>query len=196
MVIGIYSGSFDPLHIGHTMVASYVAQYGGVDRVWLLVSRINPLKEGVRQPASDADRLAMARLAVSGSEDIEVSDIEMHLPSPSYTYETLCELRRRHPEHQFRLIIGSDNLLVLDRWRNADRILREFGVIVFPRPGYEVEASQVPEGATLLTGVPVADISSTFIRRAAAEGKDVRFFLPAGIADYIATRRLYRHIPK
>lgn len=191
MVIGIYSGSFDPLHIGHTMVASYVAQYGGVDRVWLLVSRINPLKEGVRQPASDADRLAMARLAVSGVTDIEVSDIEMHLPSPSYTYETLCELRRQHPGHQFRLIIGSDNLLVFDKWRNADRILREFGVIVFPRPGYEVEPSQVPEGARLLTGVPVADISSTFIRRAAAEGKDVRFFLPAGIADYIATRRLY-----
>ncbi|HBC21434.1 MAG TPA: nicotinate (nicotinamide) nucleotide adenylyltransferase [Porphyromonadaceae bacterium] len=191
MTIGVYSGSYDPIHIGHTMVASYIAQSGLVDCVWLLVSRLNPLKRGVTAPADAASRLRMAEIAVSGCPYLRADGIELSMPEPSYTYDTLRELSRRWPQHQFRLVVGADNIRVFDKWRNHDRILAEYGVIVFARPGYDVEVSELPPGAVLLPDTPECRLSSTFIRGEIAARRDVRYYLPAGVAEYIAREGLY-----
>ena len=137
MRIGVYCGSFDPIHTGHAMVANYLAQYGGLDEVWLMVSRHNPLKVG-RDPASEPHRLAMVKFVAEGCSRVVASDFEFSLPVPSYTYVTLCRLRERFPQHKFVLIIGSDNWHNFNRWRDSESILREFGLIVYPRPGYDL----------------------------------------------------------
>ena len=189
MKIGVYSGSFDPIHTGHAMVANYVAQWGGVDEVWLMVSRQNPLKEG-RKPLSDRHRLAMARLVAEECEGVVASDFEMHLPLPSYTYVTLTKLRATYPEHDFTLIIGSDNWVDFGRWRDADKIIRDFGLLIYPRPGYEVP-NLTPAGVKVLGSGPTSFISSTFFRDALHEGRNVKFFVPLNVAAYIRDHRLY-----
>lgn len=190
MTIGIYSGSYDPVHIGHTMVASWIAQTGLVDRVWLLVSPLNPLKQDAAPHATAAERMEMLRIATCGDRRLHCDDIELHLPQPSYSYRTLCTLREMYPQHTFRLIVGSDNIRVFDRWKYPERILSEFGVIVYPRPGYEV--TELPEGAVMADGCPVCDLSSTFIRRTIADGGDVRYYVPCNVAKYIEAHNLYR----
>lgn len=191
--VAVYSGSFDPIHIGHTMVASYIAQFAGVDEVWMLVSPLNPLKAAASPPASPLQRLDMARLAIGDAERIRVSDFELSMPLPTYSYRTLCALSERFPDCSFSLVVGSDNILLFDRWRNYREILSRFGVIVYPRPGYPADPDKLPEGATLLPDAPTADISSTFIREAIASGFDMRFFIPAAAAEYIAANDLYRN---
>lgn len=192
MNIAIYPGSFDPPHLGHTMVASYVAQWGEVDEVWLMPSAINPLKVENGPKGSDAARLAMCREAVKKLPNVDYSSIELTLPRPSYTYDTLLALRSRFPGYRFRLIIGSDNWLIFSRWRNAERIIREFGLIVYPRPGYDVDPDSLPENVTLLPEAPMMLVSSTFIRKAIADGKNPAGFVMPGVAEYIAKYRLYQ----
>lgn len=191
MRIGIYSGSFDPIHTGHAMVANYVSQWGGVDELWLMVSRLNPLKAG-HAPSEYVHRMAMAGLVAAKCRKVVVSDFELSLPLPSYTYVTLCKLREHYPMHEFVLVVGADNLLSLDKWRNPEEILKEFGMIVYPRPGYELPVS-LPEGVTVLgDGVPEAYVSSTFIRDSVARGKDVNYFVPCEVAEYIRNNNLYK----
>lgn len=190
MVIGIYSGSFDPIHTGHAMVANYCAQWGQVDEVWLMVSRLNPLKEGVT-PADDRHRLEMARIVAASSTRVRASDFEMSLPLPSYTYVTLCHLRERYPEHTFKLIIGSDNWVNFGRWRDAHKIIREFGILIYPRPGFSVPDTP-PAGVEVAGNGPTAHISSSFVRRALAQGANINFFVPIPVADYIERHGLYR----
>ena len=189
MRIGIYSGSFDPIHTGHAMVANYVAQWGGVDEVWLLVSRLNPLKEE-RRPADDYHRMAMARLVAEECDGVHASDFEFGLPEPSYTYITLSKLREQYPEHEFVLIVGSDNWVNFGRWRDAHKIIKEFGLLIYPRPGYEVPETP-PEGVTVLGSAPSSFISSTFVRDAIKAGANVNFFVPLNVSKYIRDHRLY-----
>lgn len=190
MRIGIYSGSFDPIHTGHAMVANYVSQWGGVDEVWLMVSRLNPLKEG-NDPLMDGLRLDMAGLMAEKCERVRVSDFELSLPAPSYTYVTLSRLREKYPDDEFVLIIGSDNWHSIDQWRDTEKIIREFGIIIYPRPGYEV-GGDLPEGVTILNDAPLAMISSTFVRKAAAMGRNINYFVPYDVARYISDNNLYR----
>lgn len=189
-MIGVYGGSFDPIHTGHAMVANYVAQWGGVDEVWLMVSRQNPLKDG-HAPSSDDIRLEMARCVASRCDKVKVTDFELSLPLPSYTYVTLCRMRERWPGHQFRLIIGSDNWHEIGRWRHPDRIINEFGLIIYPRPGYPL-AGVLPEGVTVMDGAPLAMISSSFIRDAVARGRNVNYFVPCDVVDIIKENNLYK----
>ncbi|MDE6631620.1 MAG: nicotinate (nicotinamide) nucleotide adenylyltransferase, partial [Muribaculaceae bacterium] len=133
MNIGIFGGSFDPIHEGHVNLAKYVLDHTDLDEVWLMVSPLNPLKpQGY--VATNEQRLEMARLAVEGIPGIRVSDFEFHLPIPSYTYKTLTELKKSYPDHDFRLIIGGDNWADFYRWRNPKEIVSDFGVIIYPRP--------------------------------------------------------------
>ncbi len=198
--IGVYCGSFDPIHTGHAMVANFVSQWGGVDEVWLMASRLNPLKEG-RRPADDHHRLAMTALVAKGCRHVIASDFEMHLPLPSYTYVTLCRLREMHPDHRFRLIIGSDNWISFKRWRDWEKIIEEFGLLIYPRPGYGVDPKDVGSAGwnhdrvEVLKEGPTSFISSTFIREAIAEGKDINYFVPPAVAAYIEKNRLYRSEP-
>ena len=189
MKIGVFSGSFDPIHCGHAMAANYLAQYCGLDRVWLMPSPLNPLKCDA-PPADVACRLDMCGLVAANCRNVDVSDFEFSLPTPSYTLRTLRALREIFPQHEFRLVIGSDNWLEFDRWRDPDRILDEFGVIIYPRPGYEVKGP-LPKAATLLTDAPTALISSTFIRKAVAEGRNLNYFLDSDVIEYIYSNNLY-----
>ncbi len=140
--IAVYGGSFDPVHTGHTMIASQVASLPGVDEVWLMVSPENPFKQG-RRMAPEARRLEMARLAVADLDNVEVSDFEFSLPRPSYTYNTLRALRDAYPDCTFRIIIGADNWRDFAAWRSGREIASEFGVIVYPRPDTPIPADNI-----------------------------------------------------
>lgn len=186
--IGILGGSFNPVHVGHMILASYLSQWGYVDEVWLTLSPRNPLKDP-SELIPDLRRLAMLNIAVKGSDNIDICDIELSMPRPSYTIRTLELLRERNPDKKFKLIIGSDNWRNFDRWREPQKILDEFGVIVYLRPGYPVARSNV-EGLEI-ANAPLLDISSTFVRQAISRGRDMNYFLPAGVYKYIKDSKLY-----
>lgn len=188
--VGLLGGSFNPIHIGHMIVASYVAQYGPVDEVWFVLSPCNPLKDP-SSLAPDRARLEMLRIALRPSSGtiLKVSDIELSLPRPSYTIDTLRVLSEKYPDLRFVWITGSDSLSQLHRWKEWEKITRDFGIIIYPRPGYKVEAP-LPEGVTIVEA-PQIEISSTLIRDAIAHGKDMTYFLPDGVDAYIHSHDLY-----
>ncbi len=191
--VGILGGSFNPVHIGHMMLASYLVQWGYVDKVWLTLSPRNPLKDpGELIP--DLKRLQMLSIAAKGAPDIDICDIELSMPRPSFTINTLDVLAERYPDTRFKIIIGSDNWAIFDRWREPQRILDEYGVIVYPRPGYPLEDDHTV--GMEIVNAPMANISSTFVRDAIAKGRDMNYFLPAGVYKYIIDNRLYRPTEK
>ena len=181
--IGIYSGSFNPVHIGHLALANYLCEFEGVDEVWFLVTPHNPLKEQ-GELMDDELRLRLVQLAVEGYPRFRASDFEFHLPRPSYSIHTLEALRRSYPDTEFTLIIGSDNWLCFDRWFEAKRIVSEFGLLIYPRPGFEVDEAMLPLHVRMVHA-PCIEVSSTFVRQALRQGKDVRFFLPAKVYDEV-----------
>ena len=189
MRIAIFGGSFDPIHNGHAMLANYVSQYSGVDEVWLMPSPLNPLKCDV-PPVDFIHRLEMCRIVAEKCCRVRVSDFERELTLPSYTYRTLCMLREAYPGNEFTLLIGSDNLAAFSRWRNPDEIISEFGLLVYPRPGYPVKEIHSP-GIELIEDAPVADISSTFIRQALRNGKNLAYLLDNDVIRYIYSNSLY-----
>ena len=187
--VGILGGSFNPVHIGHMMLASYLVQWGYVDSIWLTLSPRNPLKEpGELLP--DMKRLTMLSIAAKGAPGIEICDIELSMPRPSYTISTLDVLRDRNPDTRFKLVIGSDNWRIFDQWRDAQRILDEYGVIVYPRPGYPVTDEHV--AGLEIVDAPMAHVSSSFVRDAIARGRNMNYFLPAGVYKYIIDKKLYQ----
>lgn len=190
IVTAVLGGSFNPIHTGHTMVASYISQWcEGVDEVWLSLSPMNPLKSESHTLISDEDRMAMLLTACRGSKIIRPTDVELSLPRPSYTIDTLRHLSSLYPERRFKWIIGSDNFDILHRWKDADTIISEYGLIVYPRPGYPLP-HRLPAGVTSVEA-PTADISSTWIREAIKHGHDVNYFLPSGVYEYIVKNKLY-----
>ncbi|MDE6368690.1 MAG: nicotinate-nucleotide adenylyltransferase [Muribaculaceae bacterium] len=187
-IVGILGGSFNPVHLGHMMLAQYLTQWKYVDKVWLTLSPLNPLKEAAGL-IPDMKRLAMITLATKGAIDIETCDIELSMPRPSYTIDTLDLLSKRHKNKRFKLVIGSDNWRIFDKWRDHERILDEYGVLVYPRPGYPIDSVYV-DGMEVVDA-PTVNLSSTFIRDAIIRGKDVSYFLPVGVYKYILDNRLY-----
>ena len=169
MHVGIFSGSFNPVHNGHVALAEWFVHEHVVDAVWLIRSPLNPLKAASAvQMAPDADRLAMLRLAIEGHDALSISTVEDDMPRPSYSYHTLLRLREQHPEHEFHFIIGSDNWQHFTRWYRWQDILREFRLVVYPRPGYPAEAgpSDFPEARGIrIVDAPTYDVSSTDVRR-------------------------------
>lgn len=189
--IGILGGSFNPIHMGHLMLAEYLTQWGYVDKIWLTLSPLNPLKDASGL-LPDMKRLAMMSLATKGATGIETCDIELSMPRPSYTIDTLDLLSKRHKSKRFKLIIGSDNWRIFDQWRQAQRILDEYGVLVYLRPGYPVANEHV--AGMEVVDAPMAHVSSTFIRNAIARGRDMGYFLPQGVYKYILDNKLYRPV--
>lgn len=187
--VGIFGGSFNPVHVGHMMLASYLVQYTSLDRVWLTLSPHNPLKQSDAL-IPDMQRLAMLELAVKDTDGIEICDVELSMPRPSYTINTLDLLKQRYPHKEFRLIIGSDNWNIFGKWKDHERILSDYGVIVYPRQGYPVENISV-DGVEFVDA-PMFTVSSTFIRDAVKNGCDMNFFLPQGVYKYIMTNKLYQ----
>lgn len=208
MKVGIFGGSFDPIHEGHVNLAKYVLDHTDLDEVWLIVSPLNPLKpQGY--VASDEQRLEMARLAVEGIPGIRVNDFEFHLPIPSYTYNTLSELKKSYPDHDFRLIIGGDNWASFDKWKNPDKILSEFGLIVYPRPGESLTnptlgssplvLDSFKKNCVFLNDAPQMPISSTEIRHLlySNSSKNTKHhvgnipYLNKSVLSYIKSNNLY-----
>lgn len=167
-----------------------MANYTVLDQVWLVISPHNPLKKK-SDLVNMYDRLEMARLATENSENIKVNDVEFKLPQPSYTVDTLSHLSERYPEHSFFLIMGADNLVSLKKWKNYEVILRDYNIIVYPRPGYP-ESELSTHSSVTITSTPQMEISSTFIRKAITEHKDVRYFLPDTVLEFIDSKNLYR----
>ena len=190
MKIGLFFGSFNPLHVGHLVIAGYMAGFTGLDRVWLVVSPHNPLKNKA-DLLKAYDRLEMARLATEEAAEIQVSDIEFGLPRPSYTIDTLTYLGERYPEHEFSLIMGSDNLYSLKKWKNYELLLRDYRLLVYPRPGYR-DSGLEDHPSVQITDAPLMEISSTLIRKSIADGKNMQFFVPEKVWDFIDKKGLYR----
>lgn len=186
--VGVFGGSFNPVHIGHLMVASYIGQTEGLDEIWLSLSPANPLKEGVEM-ASDGDRFAMLQLATGAGHGLRAVDYELSLPRPSYTCTYLDTLATRYPDIKFTLIIGSDNWLIFSKWKDYEKILSQYGVLVYPRPGYPIDSTG--DSRAHLVKAPVIDLSSSFIRQSISRGLDMNFFLPAGVYNYIMSHKLY-----
>ncbi|MCH5230890.1 MAG: nicotinate (nicotinamide) nucleotide adenylyltransferase [Muribaculaceae bacterium] len=190
MTIGLYGGSFDPIHTGHAMVANFVAQCNVVDEVWFMVSRQNPLKPN-STIANDSQRLEMATIVANKCRNVKVTDVEMHLPSPSFTINAVKELKRIYHHYNFKIIIGSDSLENFKFWKDSEQLLNDFGVIVYPRPGFPLPTEQ-PENMIFLNGAPEFSISSTLIREYITSDWNVNYFLPPEVAEYISRNKLYK----
>ncbi len=185
--IGFFGGSFNPPHLGHIALADAIAASGMVDEVWLVLSPLNPLKSGDTDLASDTDRLAMLRLAVEGHPSLRVCDVELSMPRPSYTVDTLSRLSEEYPDSRFRLIVGEDNWRVFDRWRDAATLRGRYAPIVYRRGGNDAPVL----GADTLQDAPLLPMSGTAIRRLLAEGGDVNNMVDEKVYRYILAHRLY-----
>jgi nicotinate-nucleotide adenylyltransferase len=190
MKIGLLFGSFNPIHIGHLIIANYMANHTTLDKVWLVVSPQNPLKK-YGDLINTYDRLEMAKLATDNATNIAVSDVELKLPQPSYTIDTLTHLKEKYPEHDFALIMGSDNLVTIHKWKNYKLILRDYQIFVYPRPGYE-NAEFASHPSVTITMTPQMELSATFIRKSIAEKKNVQYFVPDPVLKFIESKGLYR----
>ena len=187
--VGIYSGSFNPIHHGHIMLANYLVEFSDLDELWFVVTPQNPLKKK-EDLLDDDERLKMVQLALGDDSRFHVSDIEMHLPTPSYTINTLTALSEQHPDCEFVFICGMDSLQNFKNWREYQRILDNYEILVFPREGYDGgELINYPSVTVLKT--PILEISSTFIRQCVKEGRDVRHFMPEKAFVYMKENRFY-----
>lgn len=188
--VGLFFGSFNPVHNGHLILANYMLAFTGLDELWFVVSPQNPLKEK-KALLNQNHRLQLVHLAIEDHPKMRASNIEFSLPVPSYTVNTLAHLKEKYPEHLFSIILGSDNLLNFHKWKNHEEILKHHELLVYPRPGF-TENPYANRPNVIITEAPVMDISSTFIRNAIHNKKDVRFFVHPKVWEYIDEMNFYR----
>lgn len=189
MKIGLFFGSFNPIHTGHLIIANLMAESADLDKVWFVVSPQNPFKSG-KGLLHEFDRYDMVRAAIFDNYKLEVSDIEFHLPKPSYTIHTLVHLRERHPGKHFSVIMGEDNLESFTKWKNHEIILEDFGLYVYPRPNATPSTLKDHPNVSMVDA-PLLDISATFIRNCIREGKSVRYLVPDPVEEMIRTKGFY-----
>ena len=189
--VGLYFGSFNPVHIGHMAIANYLVEYSGIDQLWFVVSPQNPHKTN-ENLLEDYHRLELVNRAIGNDNRFRVSNIEFGLPKPSYTIDTLTYLQEKFPNHNFSILMGSDNLVSFNRWKNYEAIVENYGVIVYPRPGSDKLKILQHPNIKLIEGVPLMEISSSFIREAIKSGKNVRHFLPSKTWEYLDEMNFYR----
>lgn len=189
MKIGLFFGSFNPIHIGHLVLANYMLEFTELERIWFVISPHNPLKEK-KTLLKDIHRLQMVRLAIGEHTKMKASNIEFKLPQPSYTVNTLAHITDKYPGDEFALIMGSDNLDSFQKWKNYEYILEHHKLYVYPRPG--------SDGGTLkthpsvkFTDAPLLEISSSFLREAIKNKKDVRFFFTEAVWNYLKEMHFY-----
>lgn len=188
-MVGVFGGSFDPVHLGHLIVVRAVAEAANLSEVRLVPAREQPFKAGTHG-APAADRAAMLDLAVAGEAGFRVERLELDRPGPSYTVDTLREFRAREPGHRFALLVGADAARELPQWKEAAALPGLATLVVFARPGAPVPAG-LPD-RTVVVEAPQVDISATAIRARLRAGRSIRYLVPEAVADYIATHRLYR----
>lgn len=191
MKIGLYFGSFNPVHNGHLIIANYMLQYAGLDQVWFVVSPQNPFKlnSGL---LNEYQRLHLVRIALEGETAIKASDIEFSLPKPSYTIDTLTYLEEKYPNEQFCIIMGSDGLQNLEKWKSGELIMKRYSIYVYERPGFPVDEHKKNNPNIHLTKTPMLEISASLIRKMIREGKSIRFFVPDHVNEEIQKGRYYK----
>jgi nicotinate-nucleotide adenylyltransferase len=189
MNIGLYFGSFNPIHMGHLAIANFMVEFTDMEQLWFVISPHNPFKQR-KTLLSDHHRLEMVELAISEDHRFRASDIEFRMPTPSYTIDTLARFAEKHPNHRFSIIMGSDGLPYFPKWKNADQIRKNYPRYVYPRPGFPVEESNHEN--IKVVDAPQIEISSSFIRKAIAEGKDIRHFLPPQVWKFLDDMNFYR----
>ncbi|MCH7412635.1 nicotinate-nucleotide adenylyltransferase [Belliella sp. R4-6] len=187
MKIGLFFGSFNPIHIGHLIIANVMQDQTDLDEVWFIISPQNPFKTQ-KSLLHEFDRLKMVELAIADHFHFKASDVEFHMPRPSYTIDTLTYLSEKHPLHEFKLIIGGDNLTHFHKWKNYDLILDNYGLYVYPRPGDHLK---LDHPNVKYVAAPMMDISATFIRNAIKNHKSVRYLLPDMVREYIKDKKLF-----
>lgn len=187
---GLFFGSFNPVHIGHLIIANYMATQTDLRQVWFVVSPHNPLK-AKQSLARDRDRLHLVRLAIGDNPLLRASDIEFGLPQPSYTIDTLAHLKERYPERAFALIMGSDNLATLHKWKNYELILRDYELYVYRRPDSE-PAELESHHHVRMFDAPMMYLSASYIRDCIQAGKSVQYLVPPAVFNYLDSGNLYR----
>ena len=189
MKTGLYFGSFNPIHIGHMAIANFIIEFSDLEQLWFVVSPQNPLKEK-KTLLKDYHRLEMVQLAVEDDDRFRASDIEFKLPTPSYTIDTLVYLEEKNPGHEFQLVMGADGLRTFHKWKHANLIVEKYHRLIYPRPGVDMGAvSQLPNATVV--NAPLMEISSSFIRSAIKDGKDVRHLVPSRAYQYMREMHFY-----
>nr|WP_314840126.1 nicotinate (nicotinamide) nucleotide adenylyltransferase [uncultured Flavobacterium sp.] len=192
MKIGLYFGTFNPIHVGHLIIANHMAEHSDLDQVWMVVTPHNPLKKKSTL-LDDYHRLQMVFLATEDFPKIKPSDIEFKLPQPNYTVNTLAHLEDKYPNYEFSLIMGEDNLKSLHKWKNYEVILERHDIYVYPRISTEEENLEFKNHPKIhLIDAPVVEISATFIRDNIKKGKNIQPLLPAKVWDYIDHNNFYK----
>ncbi|MGL4597774.1 MAG: nicotinate (nicotinamide) nucleotide adenylyltransferase [Bacteroidia bacterium] len=189
MKTGLFFGSFNPVHIGHLALANYMLEFTDLQKIWFIVSPHNPLKEK-KTLLADRQRLEMVRLAIGDNSRMRASDIEFQLPQPSYTVNTLAHLREKYPAQEFSLILGSDNIESLHKWKNYEYLLANHDLYVYPRPGY-AGGDLRTHARVKWVDAPLMEISSTFIREGIRNKKDLRHFVPEAAWNYLREMHFY-----
>lgn len=193
MKIGLYFGSFNPIHMGHLIIASHVLNETNIQKLWFVVSPQNPFKES-ESLLNEYDRLALVQKAIETDDRFKASEIEFKLPRPSYTCHTLAYLQEKYPSDEFAIIMGSDSYQNLPRWKNAEAIMKNHEVFVYLRPGFN--ATPHPGSTTTILNVPLLEISATHIRELIAREKSIRYMVPDAVEKEIEIAGLYRRHQK
>ena len=191
MNIGLYFGTFNPIHAGHLIIANHMAEYSGLDHIWLVVTPHNPHKQK-NTLLDNYKRLEMVHLATEPYPKLKPSDIEFRLPQPNYTVNTLVHLEETYPSHQFSLIMGEDNLRSLHKWKNYETLLENHRIYVYPRISGSPASDLQDHPAVTHIDAPIVEISSTFIRESIAAGKNVRPLMPEAVWHYVDHNNLYK----
>ncbi len=190
MNIGLYFGSFNPIHIGHLIIASFTQQNTGLDQVWFVVSPQNPLKPSAGL-LNEYHRFFLVQLAVEGEEKrLKAVDIEFRLPRPSYTVNTMTWLEEKYPEHSFSILMGSDGFANITRWKNYQHLLKHYPIYIYKRPGFET--TDLHEGTVHILEAPLLDISATRIRELIKKGQSIRYFVPDKVREEIESNNYYK----
>ncbi len=189
MKIGLYFGSFNPIHIGHLIIASYIANNTEQEQVWFVVSPQNPLKASSTL-LNEYHRLHLVKLATEEDKQLKASDIEFKLPRPSYTIDTLAHLQEKYPQHQFFIIMGSDSLQNIHKWKNHEQLLKGYPFLIYKRQGFEIK--EIPGADIRQVNAPFLDISATVIRKMIKDGKSIRYLVPEKVRLEIEQNGYYK----
>lgn len=189
MNIGLYFGSFNPVHNGHLIIANFVANYTSLDRIWFVISPQSPFKKN-KTLLNENHRKHLIDLAIQGEKKLRSSNIEFKLPKPSYTVETLLYLKEAYPQNQFYIILGSDSFQNISKWKNSAYLLENYSLFIYERPGFKVKPDALNDKITLLKA-PLLEISSTSIREMLKQNKSIRYWVPDVVMQEIFNQQYY-----
>lgn len=190
MKTGLFFGSFNPIHVGHLIIANHLAQFTDLDQVWFVVTPQNPLKDK-KDLLNQNLRLEMVQIATEYDPKLKTSNIEFQLPKPSYTINTLLHLEEKYPDRTWVLIMGADTVETLPKWKNYETLINNYEIYVYPRPYYEIDESSLHSNIKLIKDVPLMEISASYIRKLIKERKNSRYLLPESVYKYIDKWGLY-----